>query len=32
MRKTIARRLTEAKQATVPHYYLTVDMRLDASC
>jgi pyruvate dehydrogenase E2 component (dihydrolipoamide acetyltransferase) len=29
MRKTIARRLTEAKQ-TVPHYYLTVDVRLDA--
>lgn len=29
MRKTIARRLTEAK-ATVPHYYLTVDIRLDA--
>lgn len=29
MRKTIARRLTEAKQ-TVPHIYLTVHMRLDA--
>jgi len=29
MRKTIARRLTEAKQ-TVPHYYLTVDIQLDA--
>jgi pyruvate dehydrogenase E2 component (dihydrolipoamide acetyltransferase) len=29
MRKTIARRLTEAKQ-TIPHYYLTVDIRLDA--
>ncbi|WP_298194822.1 pyruvate dehydrogenase complex dihydrolipoamide acetyltransferase [Novosphingobium sp.] len=28
MRKTIARRLTEAK-ATVPHYYLTVDISLD---
>ncbi len=28
MRKTIARRLTEAK-ATVPHYYLTVDINLD---
>ena len=28
MRKTIARRLTEAK-ATVPHYYLTVDIQLD---
>ncbi|MDF0490344.1 pyruvate dehydrogenase complex dihydrolipoamide acetyltransferase [Sphingomonas sp. H39-1-10] len=28
MRKTIARRLTEAKQ-TVPHIYLTVDMQLD---
>ncbi|MBX9883461.1 MAG: 2-oxo acid dehydrogenase subunit E2, partial [Novosphingobium sp.] len=28
MRKTIARRLTEAK-ATVPHYYLTVDVNLD---
>ena len=30
MRKTIARRLTEAKQ-TIPHIYLTVDVRLDAS-
>ena len=29
MRKTIARRLTESKQ-TVPHFYLTVDIRLDA--
>ncbi|TXC69139.1 pyruvate dehydrogenase complex dihydrolipoamide acetyltransferase [Sphingorhabdus soli] len=29
MRKTIARRLTEAKQ-TVPHIYLTVDIRIDA--
>ncbi len=29
MRKTIARRLSEAKQ-TVPHFYLTVDCRLDA--
>ena len=28
MRKTIARRLTEAKQ-TVPHFYLSVDVRLD---
>jgi pyruvate dehydrogenase E2 component (dihydrolipoamide acetyltransferase) len=28
-RKTIARRLTEAKQ-TVPHFYLTLDCRLDA--
>lgn len=28
MRKTIARRLTEAK-ATVPHFYLTVDIYLD---
>jgi pyruvate dehydrogenase E2 component (dihydrolipoamide acetyltransferase) len=28
-RKTIARRLTESKQ-TVPHIYLTVDVRLDA--
>jgi pyruvate dehydrogenase E2 component (dihydrolipoamide acetyltransferase) len=28
MRKTIARRLTEAKQ-TVPHFYLTVDCELD---
>ncbi|WP_075215878.1 pyruvate dehydrogenase complex dihydrolipoamide acetyltransferase [Mongoliimonas terrestris] len=29
MRKTIARRLTESKQ-TVPHFYLTVDIELDA--
>jgi pyruvate dehydrogenase E2 component (dihydrolipoamide acetyltransferase) len=29
VRKVIARRLTEAKQ-TVPHIYLTVDIRLDA--
>ncbi|TPE59120.1 pyruvate dehydrogenase complex dihydrolipoamide acetyltransferase [Sandaracinobacter neustonicus] len=29
MRKTIARRLTESKQQ-VPHYYLTVDVQLDA--
>jgi pyruvate dehydrogenase E2 component (dihydrolipoamide acetyltransferase) len=29
MRKIIARRLTEAKQ-TIPHYYLTIDCRLDA--
>ena len=29
MRKTIARRLTEAK-ATIPHIYLTRDVRLDA--
>ncbi len=29
VRKTIARRLTEAKQ-TVPHIYLTVDIQLDA--
>ncbi len=29
MRKTIARRLTESKQS-VPHIYLTVDVRLDA--
>jgi pyruvate dehydrogenase E2 component (dihydrolipoamide acetyltransferase) len=29
MRKIIARRLTESKQ-TVPHIYLTVDIRLDA--
>jgi pyruvate dehydrogenase E2 component (dihydrolipoamide acetyltransferase) len=29
MRKTIARRLAEAKQ-TVPHFYLTVDCNLDA--
>ena len=28
IRKTIARRLTEAKQ-TIPHIYLTVDVRLD---
>ncbi len=28
MRKTIARRLAESKQ-TVPHFYLTVDVRLD---
>ena len=28
-RKTIARRLTEAKQ-TVPHFYLTLDCRIDA--
>lgn len=28
MRKTIARRLTEAK-ATIPHFYLTIDVRLD---
>ncbi len=28
MRKTIARRLTEAKQQ-VPHFYLTIDCRLD---
>ncbi|MEZ5908897.1 MAG: pyruvate dehydrogenase complex dihydrolipoamide acetyltransferase [Hyphomicrobiaceae bacterium] len=28
MRKTIARRLTESKQ-TIPHFYLTVDCRLD---
>lgn len=28
MRKTIARRLTESKQ-TIPHIYLTVDIRLD---
>ncbi len=28
MRKTIARRLTEAKQ-TIPHFYLTVDCELD---
>jgi len=28
MRRTIARRLTESKQ-TVPHFYLTVDVRLD---
>lgn len=29
MRKTIARRLTESKQQ-VPHFYLTVDVQLDA--
>lgn len=29
MRKTIARRLTEAK-STIPHIYLTVDIRLDS--
>ncbi|CAN5132381.1 pyruvate dehydrogenase complex dihydrolipoamide acetyltransferase [soil metagenome] len=29
MRKTIARRLSEAKQ-TIPHIYLTVDIQLDA--
>jgi pyruvate dehydrogenase E2 component (dihydrolipoamide acetyltransferase) len=29
MRKTIARRLAEAK-ATIPHFYLTIDVRLDA--
>jgi len=29
MRKTIARRLTESKQ-TIPHYYLTIDVQLDA--
>ena len=29
MRKTIARRLTESKQ-TIPHFYVTVDVRLDA--
>lgn len=29
MRKTIARRLSEAKQ-TVPHFYLTVEVELDA--
>ncbi|PJK31423.1 pyruvate dehydrogenase complex dihydrolipoamide acetyltransferase [Minwuia thermotolerans] len=28
MRKTIARRLTEAKQ-TIPHFYLTMDIELD---
>jgi pyruvate dehydrogenase E2 component (dihydrolipoamide acetyltransferase) len=28
VRKVIARRLTESKQ-TVPHYYLTIDIRLD---
>lgn len=29
MRRTIARRLTEAKQ-TVPHFYLTLDVEIDA--
>lgn len=29
MRKTIARRLVEAKQ-TIPHFYLTIDVELDA--
>ena len=29
MRKTIARRLTESKQ-TVPHFYLTIDLEVDA--
>jgi pyruvate dehydrogenase E2 component (dihydrolipoamide acetyltransferase) len=29
MRKTIARRLTEAKQ-TIPHFYLSMDIELDA--
>ena len=29
MRKTIARRLTEAK-STIPHFYLTVDCDIDA--
>ena len=29
IRKVIARRLTEAKQ-TIPHFYLTMDIRLDA--
>ena len=29
VRKVIARRLTESK-STVPHYYLTIDIRLDA--
>ena len=28
MRKTIAKRLTESKQ-TIPHYYLTIDARID---
>jgi pyruvate dehydrogenase E2 component (dihydrolipoamide acetyltransferase) len=28
MRKTIARRLTEAKQ-TIPHFYLTIDLTID---
>jgi pyruvate dehydrogenase E2 component (dihydrolipoamide acetyltransferase) len=30
MRRVIARRLTEAKQ-TIPHYYLTIDVELDAA-
>jgi pyruvate dehydrogenase E2 component (dihydrolipoamide acetyltransferase) len=30
MRKVIARRLTEAKQS-IPHYYLTIDVELDAA-
>ena len=29
MRKTIARRLSESK-STIPHYYLSVDVRMDA--
>ncbi|EPY02293.1 2-oxo acid dehydrogenase subunit E2 [Magnetospirillum fulvum] len=29
MRRTIARRLTEAK-ATIPHFYLTIDIEMDA--
>ena len=29
MRRTIARRLTEAKQ-TIPHFYLTIDIEIDA--
>ena len=29
MRRTIAARLTEAKQ-TIPHFYLTADFELDA--
>ncbi len=29
MRRTIARRLTEAKQS-IPHFYLTIDCRIDA--
>ena len=29
MRKTVAARLTESKQ-TVPHFYLTLDCRIDA--
>ncbi len=28
MRKTIAKRLVESK-ATIPHYYLTVDVQMD---